>query len=330
MKKLFKISVSSFAAVLIVISVFIYFKHSEYYPSTDDAYVQANVIQVAAEVSGRVTEIFVKDHQAIKKGDLLFQIDTKPFELALQKAQAQLKENQQTMQAQTEAVKSAEAVVAQRQAEFTNAQKNYDRTMTLVRKRLMAVAAGDDADSKLKETKAALQAAQSELAKAEKTLGDSGEQNAAIQEAKAAVAQAELDLSHTQIYANADGTIANFSLRVGDVVNANQNIFSIVENTEWWVSASFKETQLKRIREGQTAEISLDMYPDIIFKGKVESISRGSDSAFSLFPAENATGNWVKVTQRIPVKILIIDADPNYPLRVGASSRVVVDTKHLK
>src|SRR5690606_2608610 len=123
------------------------------------------------------------------------------------------------------------------------------------------------------------------------------------------------------------GKIANFSLRVGDVVTAGQNLFSIIENQEWWVKANFKETQLKRIRPGQNANISVDIYPEVVCQGKVDSIAGGSDTAFSLFPAANASGNWVKVTQRIPVKILIIHPDPNYPLRVGASSTVSINTQ---
>lgn len=144
--------------------------------------------------------------------------------------------------------------------------------------------------------------------------------------AKTALAKAELDLSYTRVVAPKNGKIANLTLRQGSMVEAGAPLFALVETDEWWVKANFKETELARIHRGQPASIELDMYPGHSFHGEVQSINPASGTAFSLLPPENATGNWVKVTQRFPVKVMIKNPDAAHPLRVGASSQVVIDT----
>ena len=145
--------------------------------------------------------------------------------------------------------------------------------------------------------------------------------------AKTALEQAALNLAYTNIMAPTDGELAQFTLRPGQTVTAYQGLFSLIGDNTWWVMANMKETNLNRIRVGQKATIYVDLYPSHSFHGIVKSISPGSGSSFDLLPAENATGNWVKVTQRFPVKIAITDLDPHYPLRIGASCSVVIDTK---
>lgn len=149
---------------------------------------------------------------------------------------------------------------------------------------------------------------------------------AQIDEATASFNQAKYDLDHTTITAPSDGIIANFTLRTGDYVTQGVNLFSIVEQDHFWVDANFKETQLKRIHPGQTATVKIDMYPGIEFKGVVDSISSGSGTVFSLLPPENATGNWVKVTQRVTVKINIINSNQRYPFIAGTSAVATVNT----
>jgi membrane fusion protein (multidrug efflux system) len=149
---------------------------------------------------------------------------------------------------------------------------------------------------------------------------------AQIEEASAALNQAKYDVDHTVIRAPADGTVANLTVRSGDTVMKGYNLFSVVEQSEFWIDANFKETQLKRIQVGQLATIKIDMYPTHTFTGTVVSINPGSGSIFSLLPPENATGNWVKVTQRVPVKILLTHLDPHYPLLVGTSAVTRIDT----
>lgn len=140
------------------------------------------------------------------------------------------------------------------------------------------------------------------------------------------MAQAQLNLKYTHITAPTSGFIANLTLRQGDTVTAYQQLFALIDNQSWWVQANFKETQLTRIRPGQSATIKVDMYPRRTFSGRVMSISSAAGASFSLLPPENASGNWVKVTQRFPVKVLITAHDPRYPLRLGASSTVTINT----
>ncbi|MCW5589135.1 MAG: HlyD family secretion protein [Legionellales bacterium] len=304
-----------------------YWHHTIVYPSTDDAYVQANVVQVAAEVSGNVIETNVVNNQFVAKDTVLFKIDPRPFEIALERAQAQLALAKQAMGANQDAVNVAKALVEQRQAELHNAELNYQRTMPLVKNGTVAKAQGDGVTAQLAVAKAGLKSAQQQLQQALDELGQTGDANAQLRQAQAVVNQAQLDLEHTIIRAPQAGIVSNFNLRPGDVVASGQPLFVFVENEFWWIEANFKETDLQRLRAGQKAKIAIDTYPNTTFHGEVISISRGSGSTFSLLPPENATGNWVKVTQRFPVRVKILNPDPQkYPLRVGASSTVTIDT----
>jgi membrane fusion protein (multidrug efflux system) len=270
------------AVIIVVIGIYAYTQYSNYYPSTDDAYVQADIVNIAAQVSGPVKQIFVQDHQQVKIGQPLFTIDPTPFQISLQQAQA---------------------TVAQTQAELDTQSKDTARILELVQEGQLPKANGDDAQGKLDELTAALKVAQAQLA------------------------QAQLNLQYTTINAPANGYLNNFTLRTGQIIQAGSLLFALVETDQWWVNANFKETDLARIHVGQFAKIVLDIYPDITFKGIVQGISAGSGAAFALLPPENATGNWVKVTQRFPVRINFVHPDSNYPLRVGASSTVTVSTR---
>lgn len=308
------------------IGFFYYLKHQRLYPNTDDAYVQANVVYIAPQVNGKIAAIYVKNHQKVKKGQALFDIDPKPYQIALNEAKAKLANSQQIVKAEQSSVEAARSLVAERVAQLTNVKRQYTRIMTLVNMHLYAVAKGDKIQSELKVAQAELQAAKSQLNEAQQKLGQPGPQNATIRTAKAAVAQAELNLQHTHIVAPAAGFLAKFDLRVGAEVTAYQQLFALIENNSWWVNTNFKETDLIRIKPGQSATIKIDMYSNHLFKGVVTSISAGSGASFSLLPPENATGNWVKVTQRFPVRIKILNPNPKYPLRIGASSTVTINT----
>lgn len=253
--------------IAIIASVVWYFRESTLYPSTDDSYVQAHIVNIAPQVSGPVTEVYVQNHQTVHKGQLLLTIDPDPYRYAVQKAQAELQ----------------------------LAQQQGARIFPLIASNKEPRAEGD----KLK---------------------------AQIQEGMAALSQANYDLQHTMIVAPADGRLANLNVRVGDTVSTGINLFAIVEQAHFWVNANFKETQLNRIKPGQTASISVDMYPGVTFTGVVQSVSPGSGTIFSLLPPENATGNWVKVTQRVPVKIAFTNPNPSYPLLAGTSATTTVDT----
>lgn len=251
------------------------------HPSTDDAYVQANTINVAAQVTGPVASVAVKDHQLVKEGQLLFTIDPLPFQIAVNKASAAL---------------------AAQQAIYLLAQQNANRNFKLVIAGQESKATGDQIQSQLDTAKAQLAADQAQLD------------------------QAKLDFAHTRVTAPHAGVVTQFSLRPGNNVIANSTLFMIVEQNNFWVDANFKETQVARIKPGQRVKVILDMFPKHTFIGYVDAVSSASGSLFSLLPPENASGNWVKVTQRFPVKILIPNPGTECQLRAGATATATVDT----
>ncbi len=268
-------------SLIVILSTYGLMRYFDRHPSTDDAYVQANTINIAAQVTGPVAAIYVQDHQLVQKGQLLFMIDPAPFQIAVNKASA--------------------AVLAE-QATLVLAEQNAQRILRLVKMGEASKAAGDQAQSQLDNAKAQLMALDAELAKA------------------------KLDLEHTHITAPRGGIVTQFSLRPGNNVVANTTLFMLVEQNNFWVDANFKETQVARIQSGQPVKIILDMFPKHVFRGKVDAVSSASGSIFSLLPPENASGNWVKVTQRFPVKVLILNPNPAYPLRAGATATITVDT----
>lgn len=273
--------------ILLVAVVFIfllagigYWHYSQRYVTTEDAYVNANIVQMASRVTGQIAQLYVVNNQFVRQGQPLLALDAEPFAIAIAKAKAQL---------------------AIEQANYKNAQLNAERTMSLVMHKNLPLQAGDDAQAKLQGAAAA------------------------VELAKTSLAQAELDYKYTRITAPATGWVANMSIRAGNSVQANQPLFALISNNEFWVDANFKETELEKIRPGQEAKVVVDMYPQHTFKGLIESIGGGTGAAFSLLPPQNATGNWVKVTQRIPVRVHIMAPIKQYPLRVGATATVTVD-----
>lgn len=267
------------ALATVVAGGYWYWDHSRRLISTDNAYVSANVVEIASQVTGPATRVLVSNNQRVEQGAALFDIDPQAFTLAVNKAEANLR---------------------QRQAELLNARTNEHRVRVLVAEKFLSSQAGDDATMAVRTAEAAYAAAQASLA------------------------QAKLDLEHTHVTAPVSGTVANLSLRPGTVIQASNPLFAVIGSDQYWVDANFKETELEHIRPGDMAEIRVDSYPDRVFHGRVDSLSGGAGTAFSLLPAQNATGNWVKVTQRVPVKVIVTDPDPDHPLRIGTSAEVTV------
>lgn len=314
------------AGIALMVAGYFYYQYKVRYPSTDDAYLKANVVKVTPQVSGQIDSLPVDDQQRVHKGQLLFSIDKRPFLYQAEGAQAALSLARQQVAADQAAVDAAKADVSDKQALLVNARRQYSRTRKLTQRHLRSQSDLDDAEAKLKGARAALQLARAKLKQAQKTLGSSGERNQRVKKAQATLKAARFKLAHTQVKAPCNGHIAGLTLQQGDMVNAGSSQFALVCSDRFWVYANFKETDITRIRPGQEADISVDMYPNHPFHGIVESINPASGAAFSLLPPENATGNWVKVAQRVPVRILVVDADPDYPLRVQTSAEVTLDT----
>lgn len=314
------------AALALIGGGYWYYEHGLRYPSTDDAYIKANVVNIAAEVSGRAIKVPVDDQDLVKKGELLFQIDPRPFQLKVAHADAQLSLAKQQVGADQAAVEAAEAQVNNVQAKLNNDQLRYKRLRSLRAHNSVSQADLDDAQAVLKSSRASLALAKARLNEAKMKLGSTGENNATVHQARANLKMARLNLGYTTVRAPCDGRISNLSMRPGDVIQPQRPLFALVCIHEYWVYANYKETDLGRIRPGQKATIKVDMYPNHSFHGVVESIAPASGAAFSLLPPENATGNWVKVTQRVPVRIRITDDDRAHPLRVQTSTTVTIDT----
>jgi len=283
-----------------------------------------HVVQIAPQVSGRVEQVAVNNNQTVQAGDLLFVIDPAPFKLAVHQAEARLQQQRDALAAAQAKVNAADARVGAARATYQERQKHAARVRDLVAKGSASQDQGDAAEQALLDARNNLQAARAELKATQAARGAAGDANAAIKAAEAALGQARLDLQHTRIEAPADGVLGNLELRPGSFVHAGAPLFTLVETREVWVDANFKETDLPRIQPGQPAEVQIDLLPGRTFQGQVESLSPASGTAFSLLPPENATGNWVKVTQRFEVRVRILHPTPG--LRVGASSEVTVDT----
>jgi len=314
------------AAIVLVVAVagaYVWYRESLDSRDTDNAYVNADIGQVSALVSGQVEHVHVHDNQLVHKGDLLFDIDRRPFEVALEKANAKLALARQTARQDNADVGAAQAELVRAQASVDNANSQLKRSEELVRQKFLSQQALDDARAKARTENAGVAAAQAKLRRAEAAQGGVSASPDVLQ-AQAEIAQAKLDLEHTRIVAPADGWVTHFSLVAGSNVMANAPIAALIVDDSFWVDANFKETQLAGLHPGQAADIVVDMYPNRTFHGTVASISGGTGTAFSLLPPQNATGNWVKVTQRVPVRVRITDADPDHPLRVGATAAVSI------
>ena len=312
--------------VLAAIGLFWYDRHARRYPATDDAYVIADVVRIAAQVEGRVVQVPVKDQQSVSKGQLLFAIEPDQYRDRKRSADAALEMARRAVAADAAAVDAAQAAVADAQAQANYARLHYRRTKGLVERQMASPADLDEATAQLKSAQAALSLARAREVEAQRTLGTPGERNERIVAARAAVNLAALDLAHTRVVAPCDGVLASEKLQVGDYVAAGTPQFALVCTHRYWVQANYKETDLERIRPGQRATIRVDVYPGHLFHGIVESISPAGGAAFSLLPPENATGNWVKVTQRVSVRVLVVDATRAFPLRVQTSCEVTIDT----
>ncbi|NOC46708.1 HlyD family secretion protein [Ruegeria sp. HKCCD7559] len=316
-----KIAAVALILAAIAVGLVLFWRHEERYPSTQDAYLGANIIYVAAQVTGQVADVHVIENQPVKNGDLLFTIDDTHFKASVDAAKANLDSAIQQAKSYSTQIAAAEASVDSAQSAYDTALKSFERAKALFASGDIAQASLDQTASDFAQASARLTTSQSSLLALKSGLQAKQDD---ILSARAQLEIAQTNLAWTKIHAAADGWIANLTLRPGSSVSANAPQFSIVESSDWWVDANFKETALARIRPGQPVTIRVDMLRGTTLTGKVASIGRGSGDTFSLLPSENASGNWVKVTRRFPVRIALDPTDA--PLRVGGSSKVVVDT----
>jgi membrane fusion protein (multidrug efflux system) len=355
-----RIVILSVLAILVVVGGIWGFRtvvFYEHHATTDDAQLDGDINPILPRVPGYVTEVLVADNQVVKAGDLLVKIDPSDLQAKVDQEQASLLNAQAAVSVAQAAVASAQATasgsaakVASNQADVvaarTRAQQaaaDLARYKTLVGKEEISQQQYDAARAAAESASATAEAARATTDSSRATVRSSGAQveaarrqvaaaEAQVAQHQAALEAARLQLSYAVIKAPVGGIVSKKNVEVGQFVQAGQPLLAIVQGddaqgrSDVWVSANFKETQLARMRPGQTAEVEVDAYPGVVFHGRLESLAAATGARFSLLPPDNATGNFTKVVQRIPVKIVFTDApDPRHPLRVGMNVNVTVN-----
>jgi membrane fusion protein (multidrug efflux system) len=290
--------------------------------STDDAQIKQDIVSVSPQVVGPIVQVLVRNGSRVHRGDLLFRIDPAPFRVALENAEAQLATARlQTTQLRTQAAGTGADIVGA-EANLKIKQNALGRQQALLRHGFTTRADYEDALNEVRTAETQLADAKARAANAHAALAP-GEQPQVAQ-AQAAVDKARLDLARTEIRAPMDGVVENAdNLQIGQMAVTGLGMLSLVHSQSAWVEANFKEKEVGRMVPGQRASVSVDAYPGQKFKAHVESVGAGTGSQFSLLPAQNANGNWVKVTQRVPVRIAF-DGTPSKPMIAGLSVNATV------
>ena len=315
-KKRLLILVAVILAVILTVAGVLYYLHARHFEDTDDAFIDGHIAQVAPQVSGRVQTLAIDDNQFVKAGQLLLEIDPRDFEAKLAQAQAQEEQGLAQIAVQQADIGQAEANKRATEAELERANRDLLRFKTIDPKAIsrqqydQAVAAAKTADAKVAASDKAIEEARAQRAQSKAT----------VDQASADINTAQLQLSYTRIVAPFDGRVTKRTVEIGNMVTVGQPLLAIV-SPQLWVTANFKETQLRYMKVNQPVLIEVDTYPDAKLHGHVDSFQTGSGEAFSSIPAENATGNYVKVVQRVPVKIVFDDANERdrYRLAPGMS-----------
>jgi membrane fusion protein, multidrug efflux system len=315
-----------------------YVTTGRYLESTDDAYVKADSTIISPKVSGYIAEVLVSDNQAVKAGQLLARIDDRDFRTALKQAQADVAGSEAAVRnldaqiaLQQPLIEQGTADIAAADANLKFAQEERARYDDLMKTGSGTIQRAQQTDAALREKIAQLQHGKSGLLAAERKVDvlttDRAKAVAQLDRARAVEQQAALNLSYTEITAPVDGTVGARSLRVGQYVQAGTQLMAVVPLDDVYVVANFKETQLTHMRKGQPVEIRIDSFHGTRLKGHVDSLSPASGLEFALLPPDNATGNFTKIVQRVPVKIVLDDRSLSGLLRPGMSAEPTVDTK---
>ncbi|MBI5676784.1 MAG: HlyD family secretion protein [Nitrospirae bacterium] len=342
-----KIAAVVFALIAItgIIIGYLYVQYKKTHITTDDAFITGRVHTIASKVSGTVKTIYIKDNQTVKQGELLIEIDPADIEVRQKESSSgleaekskliELKSKLDTARQQFEELKSAVGVVKAnielQDASMKQAEADMNRAENLFKEGLISEerfektkTAYDVVLAQVKSVKEEVKQAESRLETQKAIIRQASAaiepQNALIRQKEASLAASELNLGYTKISAPTDGYITRKSVETGNQIQTGQPLMAVVSLSDTWILANFKETQLERVKVGQKVEIEIDSYPGKKFTGRIESIMAGTGSVFSLFPAENATGNYVKVVQRVPVKIVFDkNTDSEHILRIGMS-----------
>jgi len=322
------------APIVVLIAAIWFYLHGGRYETTDNAYLQSGQVSVASNVSGQVVSVEVRDNQTVEAGQVLFRIDPAPFQTLVDEAEAQLADARTQIGALRANYRGGQAELQAAQARLAYAVGESARQKELLGEGISSQAQYDQAVLAVHTARQGIQTTNEQIASIQATL--SGDVNAPIEaqptvkRAQAALERARLNLSYTVVRAPQAGIVTKVNaLQVGDYVSASRPLFTLV-GKRVWVEANFKENQLRYMRLGQPATIEIDAFPDQELTAKVTSFSPGTGNSFSLLPAENATGNWVKVVQRLPIELTLDKLPEGIPLHAGLSVEVTVDTGHKR
>lgn len=318
-KKVVVFSALAVFIVLVVVSSLFYFEYRKTHVSTDDAFVDGRVYLVASKIPGTVKALHVLDNQRVKKNDVLVEVDPVDYEVKVREAQANHEAVKNQFLELQASLESARANLDAQESLLHKAEIDFRRADSLVREDLVTKEFFDQKKTGLDVARAQVKAARELVRKTEASLGT---QKAVIRQAQSSLQAAELNQGYTKILAPADGYVTKRNVEVGNRIQAGQPLLAVVSLApgDVWITANYKETELTRVKPGQKVRIKVDTYPGQVLHGRVESIMAGTGAAFSLFPPENATGNYVKVVQRIPVKIVLDESNRQEPvLRIGMS-----------
>jgi len=332
-KRLLRIVILWVGPVAIAIAGGWMYMHGGRIVSTDNAYLKSGMVSISSEVGGKVMQALVEDNQRVTAGQLLLRVDDEVYRIALAHAEANLLKVRSNVESLRADLRNKQADVEKAQSDYAYYRKEAERLQKLAASEAVPAIQIDQATFKAtsaqKEidiSKQALEVVKAKLVSADLPI----EQHPDYQLALVERDKAELDLTHVEVKAPIDGVLANFNVKAGEVINATIPLFSIVDDRRVWVEANLKETDLTWLRLGQTATIQVDAYPGLEWQGKVVALTPGTGSEFSLLPAQNSSGNWVKVVQRLNVKLEMAPLPDSPILATGMSALVEIDTGHKR
>jgi membrane fusion protein, multidrug efflux system len=325
------LSIVVVVALAAIYPAYRYYQYFESHVSTDDAYVDGSVSLVSSRIPGTVAKLFVMENWGVKANDLLLTLDPRDYQVRVAQAEAQLARARQSVDELYAQLQAAEAGVNLAGSQLRETQLDYNRAKALREQNVVSTQFYDQATTALRVAVADQALAEHQLQQARAALGGDIVDHAhydrpIVQQAQAMLEAAKLDLSYTEVRSPITGIITRKSVHVGNRIQPGEPLMAIVPVDRLYVTANFKETQLTDVRVGQPADIRPDIYPGFAYHGHIDSISVGTGAAFALLPPENATGNWVKVVQRVPVKVVLNEKPPpDKLLRMGLSVEVTVD-----